>query len=235
MTKENLIPKTETVAELKSEMPSIVGDQIPSFEEFLKSYESDERVSKSYGIEIDSYGEKGYGPCIPYSSNCRCTAEQLREQLRNRSNQNFRVEISLAGDGLDGFSSFGEDTDAGAWARFCTKDSFYSIYYEGENSWKREEPFFGSGWWETKILIAKNEMVAQKLIDGLKKSGKNGIWVEATGMVLGQKYGVINFDPDGSSCREKRQEALNILKEAVSKWERGESVSENRNIRMRSR
>ena len=60
MVNENLIPKTETVYELKNE--------IPSFEEFMKDYKVDERVSDSYADELGSYGnievEKGYGPCF---------------------------------------------------------------------------------------------------------------------------------------------------------------------------
>jgi hypothetical protein len=56
MTKENLIPNTETVYELKNEYPS--------FEEFKKSYEVDEAVISSYENELNSNGEiGGYGPC----------------------------------------------------------------------------------------------------------------------------------------------------------------------------
>ena len=49
MVNENLIPKTETVYEIKNE--------IPSFEEFMKTYESDGKVSESYDLETDSYGD----------------------------------------------------------------------------------------------------------------------------------------------------------------------------------
>jgi hypothetical protein len=60
MVKENLIPKTETVYEIKSE--------IPSYEEFLKTYEKDGKVTESYEHEINAYGDlgKGYGPCSDY-------------------------------------------------------------------------------------------------------------------------------------------------------------------------
>lgn len=58
MVNENLIPKTETVYELKNETPS--------FEEFMKTYESDKGVDDSYCYEIDSYGDirviRPYGP-----------------------------------------------------------------------------------------------------------------------------------------------------------------------------
>ncbi len=43
----------ETVAELKNE--------VPSFEEFMKTYESDEKVIDSYNLEVDSYKDIGVG------------------------------------------------------------------------------------------------------------------------------------------------------------------------------
>jgi len=74
MTKNNQIPievkkPFETVYESKNEYPSL--------EEFMETYESDERVIDSYNAEIGSYGdisiEKGYGPCSPsYCSGCSC-------------------------------------------------------------------------------------------------------------------------------------------------------------------
>jgi hypothetical protein len=45
MVNENNIPKTETVYELKNE--------IPSFEEFMKTYEYDERIINSYKDEVE--------------------------------------------------------------------------------------------------------------------------------------------------------------------------------------
>jgi len=50
----------ETAQELKDEY------KVPSYEEFVKSYENDERISESYENEIRGYGGigevKGYGP-----------------------------------------------------------------------------------------------------------------------------------------------------------------------------
>ncbi|CAG8653313.1 11413_t:CDS:2, partial [Ambispora gerdemannii] len=50
----------ETAQELRDEY------QVPSFEEFMKTYENDEQVNDNYELEIDSYGDigtpKGYGP-----------------------------------------------------------------------------------------------------------------------------------------------------------------------------
>jgi len=58
MVYENNIPKTETVYELKNE--------VPSFEEFMKTYQEDEGANDSYYYEIDSYGDisviRPYGP-----------------------------------------------------------------------------------------------------------------------------------------------------------------------------
>jgi len=57
---ENIIPKTETVYELKDEY------KVPSYEEFLKNYESDGNVSYD---DLNGGGvgtPKGYGPIGEY-------------------------------------------------------------------------------------------------------------------------------------------------------------------------
>jgi len=64
---ENIIPKTETIYELKEKC------EIPSFEEFMKTYERDERVNYD-DLSGGGISEvKGYGPCLtsggcPYST-----------------------------------------------------------------------------------------------------------------------------------------------------------------------
>jgi len=60
---QNFIPKTEIVQELKSE--------IPSYEEFANSYESNEVVENSYHLENQTQ-EKGYGPCSYSNKDCTC-------------------------------------------------------------------------------------------------------------------------------------------------------------------
>lgn len=69
MVIENQIPKTETVYELKDEY------KVPSFEEFMETYEADEGIIDSYNAELGSYGDAGIpkasGPC--YYSNADCT------------------------------------------------------------------------------------------------------------------------------------------------------------------
>jgi len=56
MVYENNIPKTETIYELKNE--------VPSFEEFMQSYEMDERVNANYDLESKDRALHGpqYGP-----------------------------------------------------------------------------------------------------------------------------------------------------------------------------
>jgi len=58
MVNENLIPKTEEIREIKNE--------IPSYEEFMKTYQSDKAVVDGFNSEINSYNDLGvekiYGP-----------------------------------------------------------------------------------------------------------------------------------------------------------------------------
>lgn len=69
MVNENLIPKTETVYELK--------DKIPTYEEFMKTYQSDKVIENSYLGEYQDqvlYGPQ-YGP--GNSESCRRHGEQF--------------------------------------------------------------------------------------------------------------------------------------------------------------
>ena len=56
--KEN-VPKIEEIKEIEN--------QIPTYEEFVKNYQTDQEVNESYENEIESYNgvgvSKGYGPC----------------------------------------------------------------------------------------------------------------------------------------------------------------------------
>jgi hypothetical protein len=57
MVIDNQIPKTETVYELKEKY------EVPSFEEFMKTYEHDENLNYE-DLNSGSLGEsRGYGPC----------------------------------------------------------------------------------------------------------------------------------------------------------------------------
>jgi len=78
MVNENIIPKTETIYELKEKY------EIPSFEEFLKTYKSDKTVENSYWSEIDNYDNiRSYGPCTDGrpASQCHCSTEELQRQF----------------------------------------------------------------------------------------------------------------------------------------------------------
>lgn len=66
MVIENNIPKTETVYELKEKY------EIPSFEEFMKTYKSDGSLNYA-DLSGGSVGDmKGYGPCSWSNPNCEC-------------------------------------------------------------------------------------------------------------------------------------------------------------------
>src|SRR5688572_19060160 len=74
MVKNNGIPievnkkPFETVYEIKNE--------IPSFEEFMKTYENDGNLNYD-DLNSGSVGEvEGYGPCRYKNSNCRCKCDR---------------------------------------------------------------------------------------------------------------------------------------------------------------
>lgn len=68
MVYENQIPKTETVYELKNE--------IPSFKEFMRSYEHDANLNYDDLNSGDISEVKGYGPCKNSSCDCYCSASE---------------------------------------------------------------------------------------------------------------------------------------------------------------
>jgi hypothetical protein len=66
MVNNNGIPKIETVYEIKNE--------IPSYEEFMKTYETDGNLNYDDLVSGDIGTQEGYGPCSPsYCSNCSCS------------------------------------------------------------------------------------------------------------------------------------------------------------------
>jgi hypothetical protein len=76
MVVENNLPKTETIYEIKNETQSVVGDQIPSFEEFMKTYENDGSVNYD-DLNGGSISEvKGYGPCKNSLCSCDCYSDK---------------------------------------------------------------------------------------------------------------------------------------------------------------
>ncbi|CFW92716.1 protein of unknown function [endosymbiont DhMRE of Dentiscutata heterogama] len=67
MVKENLIPATEIVAELKDEY------KVPSYEEFLKNYKSDSNLNYNDLSGGEVWESEGYGPCVYKKSHCKCS------------------------------------------------------------------------------------------------------------------------------------------------------------------
>src|SRR5215216_7413010 len=73
----------ETVYELKNETQSVIGDQILSFEEFMKSYENDGNLNYD-DLSDGNVGEvKGYGPCSSCSGSNRNLKFELKIVLEN--------------------------------------------------------------------------------------------------------------------------------------------------------
>jgi len=94
MVKENLanLVNNKKPIELVQEIDNKY--HVPSFEEFLKTYKNDSDLNYA-DLESSDVGssKKRYGPCIPPNPNCRCTADQLREQIKNQARW-FRLNIS---------------------------------------------------------------------------------------------------------------------------------------------
>jgi hypothetical protein len=83
---------TETVYEIKNE--------IPSFEEFMKTYENDGNLNYD-DLKSGNIGEaEGYGPCSPsYCSGCDCS----RSDCNCRSGEKFvKLYISCPATGCPG-------------------------------------------------------------------------------------------------------------------------------------
>jgi len=90
----------ETVYEIKNEY------KVPSFEEFMKDYQADEKVNYADLGHSDIGGSKGYGPCIinnqvVINANCRCSREEINEQIefvrRHSLGRRFEAKFTLSG------------------------------------------------------------------------------------------------------------------------------------------
>jgi|SRR5215218_4930808 len=75
----------ETVQELKNE--------IPSLEEFMKTYENDGNLNYDDLSDGDIGIQKGYGPCT--SSSCTHSRSELQEQLRELERRLRELENSV--------------------------------------------------------------------------------------------------------------------------------------------
>jgi len=85
MVIENQIPKTETV--------QYIDNEIPTYEEFLKTYENDGKVNYN-DLSGGEVGEvKGYGPCT--SDYCTHSRSELQSQLRELERRLRELESSV--------------------------------------------------------------------------------------------------------------------------------------------
>jgi len=92
MVKENLIPKTEIIQELKEEY------QTPSFEEFMKNYESDERVINSYNWEVNSYKDISVGKLsgpMPFVDEATALIVARADSIVTRLSRDYPSIVSL--------------------------------------------------------------------------------------------------------------------------------------------
>jgi len=113
----------ETVYELKDEY------KIPSFEEFMKDYEADEKINESYENEIRGYGSigvgKGYGPMY-----------QRRESYEVSKSENGTFSIK-----------YKFDHSSGNWKNYFEQSGNYnnvwsisgSIWDIKDEQWKLED------------------------------------------------------------------------------------------------
>ncbi|CAI2182438.1 1271_t:CDS:2 [Funneliformis geosporum] len=85
MVIENQIPKTEMVYELKDKY------EVPSFEEFMKTYENDGNLNFEDLSDCDIGTQKGYGPCYVCSK-----TEHHRGDPRSINRRAYNKAMSMA-------------------------------------------------------------------------------------------------------------------------------------------
>jgi hypothetical protein len=111
MVIENQIPKTEMVCELKDEY------NVPSFEEFMRIYESDDNLNYDDLIFSDiSDKGKGYGPCKNTSCGCFCPKNRCdcgnpefsiyKGGSQKIGNGNASGSVGLGGNSVSGDADF---------------------------------------------------------------------------------------------------------------------------------
>ena len=68
-----------------------IDNQVPSYEEFMKNYEGDERVNNSYENEIRSYGDigvaKGCGPVFQEMKEARSFLRKEKDKEERMKNE----------------------------------------------------------------------------------------------------------------------------------------------------
>src|SRR4051794_34986191 len=92
MVNENIIPKTETVYELKDKY------EVPSFEEFMRNYEVDERLINSYNFEVDSYKDISVGKLsgpMPFVDEATALIVARADSILTRVNREYPNIVTL--------------------------------------------------------------------------------------------------------------------------------------------
>jgi len=217
MVIENQIPKTETVYELKNE--------VPSYEEFISNYEVDEKIIDSYQSEFRNYGSlgevKGCGPCT--SSNCIHSRSELQEQLKEvqreleKTKRNYiNVKIYLTN----------------KWY-FTHKD--YRILDVG-GEWNRKSSLSASRYkWQTDVLRITSIDQLKNLCKGLfSRQEEFGRHVESAWDSIDDSYvpsdtnerpiRVMHLGITKSGGTIDEYKVKDKVKELYQKWERGENI-----------
>jgi hypothetical protein len=192
MVYENLTPKTETVYELKDKY------KIPSFAEFMQSYEHDSNLNYDDLNGGDISEVRGYGPCS--SSDCPYSSS-------------FYTKIKI------------KTTGGGTQTYFRAAYPRYATYY-GSSQWTRRET--GFMWlknnWEASWIEAYSIDVAKKFLEGLKKGYDEGIWISCEtntgGNIRGSNAGTkrhVEAILEGAIEEHERGESVSV-DEIVKGW-----------------
>jgi hypothetical protein len=199
--------------------------QVPSFEEFMKSYESGSKVNYADLIDNNLETPKRYGPCIINNllncDNCRCSSEELDRQLKiirnmgeakklgiGTSSVNQRFEVTFKLSPTDRyFSTSGSSCIldiGGDEVGWCSTGS------SNRNMWLGN--FIMEGKFYTHDIVIKNITQLRSLASFLENSTIR-IYEE-------KKF----FDDERRSGLESQ--VLVWVKELIGKYERGENISE---------
>lgn len=213
----------ETVYELKGNEY-----KVPSFEEFMKDYKVDEKVSESYQTEFgvcNNLGfDKGHGPCSWNNPNCSCYQSELQRQYWvaiNNNNTNIEVNITniwinrwpstrpLLTQLFDLWISIYGGSD---WAEYRWITRIKDGGVGGDSSeWKRAT--FRSEW-VTRCMKIRNIENAKRTLRALESGGISA---------RGGQFGGAAFE---STAQNLVASATRQLRNAISRWKNGEKIDE---------
>ena len=193
MVIENQTPKTETVYELKNE--------IPSFEEFMKSYENDGNLNYD-DLNSGNVGEiKGCGPCTDGRNvnDCYCSREELLRQRNIFINTNVNI-----------YNNIQQIINI----RFPVGSIFkLKLTIENQAGYTRSKEYDSV---EEAIRSAPRIVSGQDFSDEYVKDA--GFW--ATLGTLGMVYAV----PNWSASSKIRNAAATSLQSAIQNYQNGSSI-----------